>query len=270
LQDVIPLSVVPVVLLLVAVVPTGVRESLVLDASEPTLLAVYGSHFLHKTASQLAVNLMGYLLLAGTGYALAAVTGRARTFCWRLSAVVLTLPVLLSVVTLGVVGTRFSYGFSGVVMGLLALLALELFAYVGMTLTTLDTPEDAAIGFFAEVALIAALVRPRTLATVAIAIASGLVTVGYAVSLYGAVSRRDKVLEQRAREPGYVELAGVAVALLVAFPFFAFPERPAAAGGVVNLTTNLLGFTLVFLGAYLRARLADIRRASRRVPRLRR
>jgi hypothetical protein len=263
-RDLPVLLAVPVALLAVAALPTGVRRSLVLDTSDPTLATVYTAHFVHFEPSGLVANLAGFAFVAGTAYALAAVNGRRSRFLAALVGVVVCLPVALSAVTLPFAGVRFSYGFSGVVMGVVALLALELFAYVGETLTTVGESEDAAVVFFAETALIAVVISPRTLGTLAVAVLAALVTGAYLVSLARTASQRDRLFRPRARDPGYVELAAVASVLLVAFPFLAFPSAPTGPGAVVTLTTHLFGFALTFLAVYLAPRVSSV--VSPRLP----
>jgi hypothetical protein len=250
-RDLALLLAAPTILSLVAALPAGVRRSLVLDATAPTTATAYAAHFVHTTAGQLLVNVSAYLLVAGVAYLLAVLNGETRRFRTRLLGVVLGLPFVLSAMTLAFVGARFSYGFSGVVMGVLALLALELFTYLGRTLTTLETPDDAAVVFFLEITLIAAVVYPQTPGALAVVVVAGLVTLGYGVSLFRTARCRERVCRPVAWEPGYLELACVGTILLAVFPFLAFPAGVATAGGIVNVVIHLFGFSLTFLAAFL-------------------
>lgn len=261
LRDIALLFAAPAVLVLVAAFPVELRRSLVLDATNPTFGTAYAAHFVHTTGSQLLVNVSAYVLVAGITYLLAVLNGEMRRFRTRLLGVVLGLPFVLSAVTLVFVGARFSYGFSGIVMGVLALLAVESFTYIGRTLTTLETPDDAASVFFLEITLIAVVVYPQTPGALAVAVVGGLVTLGYGVSLFRTARQCEQLCRPLAGDPGYLELGGVAVVLLVAFPFLAFPTPRTAtptSGGVVNVVIHLFGFSLTFLSAYLLPRVVVV------------
>lgn len=242
---------VPVVLLWIGTLPIETRRAFVFSYRDPTVVTAYTAHFVHLTRSHLFVNLVSYLLVAPTGYALAVAAGRRDRWLTGFVTVLLAVPFALSWLNLAFVRPRVGYGFSGVTMGLVALVAVELFAFAGRHLTTPLGRENAAGVFFAEVALIAAVVRPRTQATLAIAGLAAVVTLGYAVAIGRLLRENGRVWTNRVHEPGYLELAGVGVVVLVGFPFLAFPADPTGDGTVLNLYTHLLGFALAFLTAYL-------------------
>lgn len=255
--DLLGLLVVPVALLAVGTVPVETRRAFVFSYESPTVVTAYTAHFVHLTRSHLLVNLASYALVVPTGYVLAVVSGRREQYLTGFVTALVALPVALSALNLAFVRPRVGYGFSGVAMGLVALVAVELFAYAESQLTTCLRREDAAGVFFAEVALMAAVVRPRTRATLAVAAVAGILAAGYAVVVGRQLRRDGAVWTDRARQPGYLEAAAAAVVLLVGFPFVAFPPDPTGDGTVLNLYTHLLGFALVFLAAYIQPLVAD-------------
>lgn len=240
------LAVIPAVVVWVVTLPAGVRRSFAFNYQTPTLVTAYTAHFVHLTVEHLVSNLVAYLVIVGAGYALAVQTGRRESYLVGYAATVFALPVVLSMANLLFPRPGVTYGLSGVVMGLLALLALELFAYVDQATGSRIGWENAAAVFFLDVGLMAAAVRPRTRLTVGIAAATGVLLVGYA----GVMVRRVE-LEWAGTSDG-VAIAAVAAVLLVAFPFVAFPSDPVGAGTVTNLLGHFLGFALAFIAAYLR------------------
>ncbi len=238
--------VVPAVVAWIGMLPVEVRRSFAFQYREPTLVTAYTAHFVHLTTGHLSSNLVGYLVVVTTGYWLARQTSREEPYLVGVTATVLGLPVVLSGANLLFPRPGVTYGLSGVVMGLVALLALELFAYVDCRTGTQLGWGHAASLFFADVGLMAAAVRPRTTTTITVAAVTGVVLAAYAttaVRRIGGVSRLRSALG--------IE-AGIAVVLLVAFPLLAFPQEPVSAGTVTNLLGHFLGFALVFIAAYVR------------------
>lgn len=249
--DAVVLTAVPAVLFVVFLLPRAAVQPLIFSYTDPTPLSAYASHFVHLSQMHLLVNLTGYLLLAPAGYLLARLTGRRRTFLGTFVNLHLSVPVALSVLNLLFVRPRVTFGYSGLAMGLLALLGLELFEYTRThVVPTLDWG-DAAVLFTFEVTLIAVALVPSAPALRWVAVAAGLITAGYVAHIAASAYRGTAPVSAPATEPGYLELSVVAVVLLVAFPFVAFPAQPASDGTVLNLYTHLLGFCLPFTVGYV-------------------
>ncbi|QLG27742.1 hypothetical protein HUG10_09330 [Halorarum halophilum] len=228
--DLLLVAAVPLALLAVYALPEATRRSLVFAYEEPTLLTAYASHSVHLGPEHLLVNLASYLLLVPTAYALAVLGGRRTRFRIGFIAVLVAVPFSLSWLNLLFVRPRVGFGFSGVAMGCLGLLALELFNYGRTSLSLPLSWDDAAMLFFVELALISLAVAPRTATTLAVAGVSAVIAVAYGWHLLRTIDR-DAGSEVgtrlgRLREPGFAELAVVGVVLVVAFPFVAFPPRP--------------------------------------------
>lgn len=160
-EDLLLVTAVPLALVAVYALPEATRRSLVFAYEEPTPLTAYASHFVHLGPEHLLVNLASYLLLVPTAYALAVLGGRRTRFRVGLVAVLLALPFALSWLNLLFVRPRVGFGFSGVAMGCLGLLALELFNYARTSLSLPLSWGDAAVLFFVELALISLAVVPR-------------------------------------------------------------------------------------------------------------
>ncbi|MEZ3145354.1 hypothetical protein [Halobaculum sp. MBLA0143] len=249
--DLVGLVAVPVVLVAVYALPTGVKRGLVFDYTHPTLLSAYTAHFVHFDPTHLLVNLGSYLLLAPTAYALAVFAGEQARFRVVFVVLVTALPVTLSALNLAVVRPRIGYGFSGLSMGLLAVTGLLVVEYTAQTLSAgWCSRADAPLVFFVEATLIALAVRPHTTATLAVAAGAAVVAAGYAVAVGRRARAADSLLHPTARRPGFAELAVVACVALAGFPAVAFPANPTGDGTVLNLYTHLLGFAVTFVAAY--------------------
>ena len=253
--DLLLVAAVPLALVAVYALPETTRRALVFAYEEPTLLTAYVSHFVHLGPEHLLVNLASYLLLVPTAYALAALGGRRTRFQVGFVAVLVAVPFALSWLNLLFVRPRVGFGFSGVAMGCLGLLALELFNYARTVASLPLSWGDAAGLFFVELALVSLAVVPRTPPTLAVAGVSAAIAAVYGWQLLRTIDRitdrADGARVSRLREPGFTELGAVGVVLVVAFPFVAFPPAASGDGAVLNLYTHLLGFCLAFVAGYV-------------------
>lgn len=242
---------VPLVLLAVFALPAGVRDAYVLEYTEPTLVTMYASHFVHRSSAHLTANLAGYAAVVPTAYMLSLLAGHRRLFRVSFVSFLVALPFGLSALNLVFFRRAIAYGFSGVVMGFFGLLALSLFLYVADRADGTVADRHAPAAFFLGIAMIGVALAPAARASVAIA-ATALLAAGLYVrhlpGVLGAFGRlRGGFIDT---PPGYLELGAVAALLFVGYPFIAFPADPFQGGTVVNLYTHLLGYALGFISAY--------------------
>lgn len=249
--DMALLAIVPAMLFGLFMLPLATVRPLIFSYTEPTIVSAYASHFVHLSQTHLLVNLVGYLLLAPVGYVLATLSDRRKDFLTAFANLHLSVPLALSGLNLLFVRPRVTFGYSGLVMGLLALLGLELFEYAQARVAPTLDRENAVVLFGFEMVLITAALVPGIPILRFVAAAVALITLGYAVRI-GLDARGDSAtVHPTATEPGYLELSVVAVVLLVAFPFVAFPAQPTSDGAILNLYTHLLGFCLPFIVGYV-------------------
>ena len=254
--DLLVLVAVPVALVAVFALPEATRRSLAFSYVDPTLATAFTAHFVHLDASHLAGNVTGYGLLAGVGYALAAV-GRCRRFFFTAFATfLLAFPFALSALNLAVPRNAIGFGFSGINMALAGLLPLLLWAYAREHLSSTASVRALPAVFFPLVGWIALLALPLStsgagLAGVTTAVAGVLLGALYATSAGVRIRRpvRERVRAVVSR-PGYGDLFVVGVALLVGYPVVGFPADPTGDGSVINLYVHLLGFCLAFIGPF--------------------
>lgn len=158
---------------------------------------------------------------------------------------------------------RIAFGYSGIAMGLLAMLGLELFSYAKRAVSPRLRRENAVVLFLVEALLITAALVPETPGMAVVAAGCALAVVGYALRMHRNVDPDEGLLPAYAEEPGYAELGAVALGLLLVFPFVAFPPNSGEGGAVLNLYTHLLGFCLAFIVGYaakMEFRLPPLRR----------
>ncbi|MFB6244004.1 MAG: hypothetical protein ABEH80_07870 [Halobaculum sp.] len=236
-------------LLGVWLLPASVRRGYRFDYADPSVVDAYVAHFVHLEASHFLVNLAGYVVLIGTTYALAVLAGRRTRFRVTFVATFLALPWALSMANVAFSNTGVGFGFSGMVTGVLALLGLETYAYAAATLSLPLERGNAVLVFAVETVLITVALGAGERLVVVGAV-SGILALAVGLLVVRTV-RRSGVDVTRASRPGYLELGGIGVVLLVGFPFVAFPADPTtASGGVVNLYTHLLGFAFTFVAGY--------------------
>lgn len=249
-RDVV-LLIVPAVLLGVYALPEPVRRELVFSYVAPTTLTAFTSHYVHLGEQHLLVNIASYGLLAPTAYTISAFSGRREQFLRAFVLLHLTAPFVLSGLNLVFVRPRVGFGYSGIAMGLLAMLGLELYSYGRRTFSPRLNRENAVVLFLTEALLITAALVPQTTGLLPIAGCCAVGIAGYAWRISRNVEVADGGVPDYAGEPGYAELGVVGVVLFLAFPFVAFPPDPTGDGAVLNLYTHLLGFCLAFIVGYV-------------------
>lgn len=235
---------IPVLLVAVAGLPRATRLDLALSYADPTLLTAYTMHFVHLDPGHLLTNLVVYLLVVPVAYLLALRAGCRDLFRAAFVTFLAVLPFVLSGLNLLLVRPRVGFGFSGINMAFLGLLALLTMAAAGPPSTRGWTVHRAPGLFFAGVGLIALLAVPTPRLRLELAAAA---SIGAVLYLRGPSIRSG--LASMVRRDGFeLVLASLAVLLLV--PFAAFPASPATAGSVLNLYTHLLGYSLGFIAPY--------------------
>lgn len=251
--DLFALCAVPAVLIFVFTLPVATRRSLAFAYADPTPFTAFTAHYVHLRADHLLGNLGGYVLLAGVGYALAALSGRRRFFFVAFVTFLTAFPVVLSALNLAVPRDAIGFGFSGVNMALAGLLPVLCHCYARDRLALGGSVRALPAAFFALVGWIALLALPVStdgagLAGLAVGVAAALLAPLYAASS-GIRLRQSsrRVARTVASRPGDGDLLALGVILTVGYPIVGFPSELLSGGGVVNLYVHLLGFCLGFI-----------------------
>ena len=256
LIDLVALCLPPTVLVAVFALPRATRRSLAFAYMDPSLLSAFTAHYVHLGADHLLGNLAGYGLLAGTGYALAVLSGRRRLFFTAFVTYLTAFPFALSALNLAVPRNAIGFGFSGVNMALAGLLPILWYCYARDRFAPSASVTALPAVFFALVGWIALLALPVStegvgLAGLATGVAGALLALLYAASSDARLPRPIRThLRSVASSPGYGDLLAVGAVVAVGYPVVGFPADPSGGGSVVNLYVHLLGFCLGFIGPF--------------------
>ena len=244
-RDCLALAVPPALALAVFLLPTATKESLWFAYREPTLLTAYTSHFVHFDAEHLAANLLGYTLVAGLGYSLAALAGYRRLYGTAAVTYVAAFPPVLSALNLAVPRDAVGYGLSGVNMAFAGLLGLVVVGYVDAVDGRIRLRHAPGV-FFAAVGIVAVVALPNGRTATAIAAASALVAAGYALAARSAWHESAVTSVASGR---WLDAGVLGVAAFLGYQFVGFP--PVSSGGtVVNLYVHVVGLCLGFIVPY--------------------
>ncbi|WP_436931432.1 hypothetical protein [Halosimplex halobium] len=263
--DLLALLAVPVVLVAAFALPEPVRRSLAFEYTDPSAVAAFASAYVHVGPAHLLTNVGGYLLVVPTAYLLSVASGHRRRFFLVFATVLVAFPPVLSYLNLAAVRTASGLGFSGVLLAFVGYLAYAVAEHLAVNLRVGPAASVAPALFFLGFAVAAPLsVQSVTVdrATVALGTA-GLVLATLLSALLFALSAADETdsLRRRLRfataRRGSFELAVLSLALFVAVQFVAFPPRPTAGPGTVNLYTHLLGYALGFMVTYVSVQVFD-------------
>lgn len=249
--DLVVLAAVPLVLVGVFALPSGTKRQLALNYAAPTVVTAFTSHFVHLSVTHLLTNLVGYLVVVPTGYALSVASGRRRQFFVVFASFLLSFPFLLSGLNLLFPRSSLGVGISGIVLAFVGYLPFAFMSFVGRQL-------DGAVGarhspwlFFFGLGLVAFIAAPNVYG-LGLAAAATLAGVRYLLPVVDAVDRT-QLSSWRATLSvgGYAELAVLGGVVFLAYPFVAFPGNLTVSGGVLNVYTHALGFCLGYITTYV-------------------
>lgn len=244
-RDCLALAVPPALALAVFVLPTASKESLWFAYRDPTLFTAYSAHFVHFDAEHLAANVLGYALVAGLGYGLAALAGYRRLYGTAAVTYVAAFPPVLSALNLAVPRDAVGYGLSGLNMAFAGLLGLAVVSYVDSVDGRIRL-RHAPGAFFAAVTIVALAALPSSRAATAIAVVSGFATGGYALAARSAWHESSATTAASGR---WLDAGVVGAAAFLGYQFVGFP--PVSGGGtVVNLYVHVVGLCLGFIVPY--------------------
>lgn len=258
-RELLALALVPGVAVAAFALPLERRESLVFVYGDPSLLTAYTAQFVHFEPAHLAANVLGYALVVGFGYTLAALSGYRRLFGVAGVTYLAAFPPVLSWLNLAVPRDAVGYGLSGLNMAFAGLLALVLVGYAAALDHRVRVRHAPGL-FFALVAVISVVGLPGRLGR-GIAVASAAVAAVYVVSARRAWQSDGATLT---RPAGWFDAGVLGAVALLGYQFVGFGS-PTVDGGVVNVYVHLLGFCLGFVVPYtaLAAGVADGRSSDR-------
>ncbi|MEF8771706.1 hypothetical protein [Halodesulfurarchaeum sp.] len=254
-RDVLAIAMVPTGLTAIFLLPTPLKHSLTFSYIEPTGVTAVTAHFVHLNGSHLAANLLGFVLLATTGYILAVLGGRRRLFAVLLTTYLLVFPATLSILNLAVPRPAITYGFSGVNMALAGLLPLVLTEYSGRRLHGAISAQLAPGLFFLVMTLVSLVAIPTQPTTLAVAAGSGLITLFYARQFWHSLRTHNEYDHFWSRQPdqldAWLEFGVLGAVVAIGYPLIGYPADPAAANQIVNIYVHTLGYALAFIGSYV-------------------
>lgn len=253
--DVALVAAIPVVLVAVFLLPMGLRRDLALLYTEPSVLTMYASHFVHLDRPHLMANLLVYLLVVPFSLAVSVWSGRRRRFYAVAVVVLVAFPLALSVLNVLLPRPRIGMGFSGMNLAFVGYLP-----HVLADRFEFERPEWArsraallALFFFVGTAI----VTVRVTASIRGTAQPGLhwLVVAGAGSLAAAVALTRPLVSclrsQGVAGPPVPPLAALGSLLFVLLMLVGFPEISAADGSVVNIFLHLLGFSFGYIVPYV-------------------
>jgi hypothetical protein len=256
--DIVALAVVPAVLLLVGTLPPGIRESLVFEYADPTLLTAYTASYVHFGPGHLLVNIFGYFLVVPMAYLLSVLSGHRDRFFVTFGTFLIAFPFALSGLNWWVLRPAAGLGFSGVLLAFVGYLPMGIADFVEEQFDVGPATSLAPVLFFVTFSLISLLsirsvvaYRARVIVgTSGLAVATLLMALLYLVSLVDEGENLWDHIRAAPGQPGYFELTVVALFLFVALLVAAFPAEPGSTRGVMNFYAHLLGYALGFIVTY--------------------
>jgi len=252
LLDILLISAIPAVLFVLSQLRDTRQRSLAFNPDTPTILSAFTAHFVHFDGPHLSGNLWLYLLVVPMIYLLFALSDSRRDFFATGFPILFVAPFLLSGLNLLLPRSgAIIVGFSGVAMAFVGVLPVALFRFLADRVPRSVGLTDALSLFFIGGALIAFRMAPIAIG-LAIGIPAGLIAVLLAWRLLRKIRPiQPGELGRTVRNTGYVELAATAPIIFLVATFMAFPADPFQYGGVIDLSTHLVGYLLGFMLAFV-------------------
>ncbi|WP_436903006.1 hypothetical protein [Halovenus halobia] len=249
--DVAAVVAVPVVLVAVFALPLGVREQFVFESAAPTIRTAYLSHFVHRQQLHLFGNLAVYLVVAPVTYLLCVLAGRRLLFRATFVTLLTVFPFALSVMQLLFPRQREILGFSGLNAGLFGLLCVAWVVYVSKQFLSSESTQYAPALLFLICGVIALLTLPARAWRLEIGLGSVALGIGYLLLWVRSDQPDGARIRRGLNRPGYAELAGAGLGLIVSYPFVGFRDIVTVGTSVIDVYIHLLGFALAFIVVYV-------------------
>lgn len=249
--DALVLLGIPVVLGLVFLLPESTRYGMAFDVGDPSVVDAYTAHFVHGSDWHLAGNLAVFLVVAPVTYLLCLLGGWRRLFWYATVTFLTAFPFALSAMQLSFLTERTTLGFSGINAAFVGLLCFVVVSYAGRVLSPGITDHHAPALLFVVLGLVALVSLPERAWRLELALLSFGLSGVYIVSAIRELGFPTLTSVREAVKPGYVELAGGGLGLVLVYPFVGFQGRVLLDGSVVDVYIHLLGFALAFLLVYV-------------------
>lgn len=237
---------VAVVLVVVHLLPAGLREGLMLSYDAPAVYQFLTAAYVHRTWAHLGANVGMYLAFALLGYALCVRAGRRGVFRAGFVYGILVVPVVVSGLNLWFLDVESGAGFSGVVAGFLGM--------VPVFLALLLAERGVVDGHEVPMAFIM-----LGLAGIAYRLAGVgwelLAVLVYGMFLFALVVRDsdgiDAILDRLGRLDTMDQtLLNLAISLCIVLPY-GLVAPGGSPSGVTNIFGHLVGYAVGFSGVYV-------------------
>ncbi|MFC7072303.1 hypothetical protein ACFQJ7_05370 [Halovenus rubra] len=250
--DLLLLGSVPVVLCLVFFLPEGQRSQLVFEVDNPSILTAFTASYVHLTESHLTGNVAVYLVVAPMYYLVCVLSDRRPLF-WYTTVVVLSVfPFALATMQLSFLTKRTVLGFSGINAAFAGLLCFAVVRYTGDVLSKRLSHHYSPVLLFVVFGIVTLVSLPDRAWRTELAILSFTLAglyLGFLLRQSGIPTIGD--VREALDSPGYVELAGSSLGIVLVYPFVAFQPKMAVEGGALDIYIHLLGFALGFIVVYI-------------------
>ncbi|MFP4591702.1 MAG: hypothetical protein ACLFM8_09610 [Halobacteriales archaeon] len=244
--DLLLIVTVPVALLIVHLLPAGVRESFAFAYADPGLETALTATYVHLDTTHLINNLVVYVVILPTAYLLEVLSDRRRRFAVIFVAFAVGLAPVISYLNLAIARPGATLGFSVLNLAFLGYLAIAVGTYVDPTDGPASERALSTVAFLFGLAWVAVLMAQTTVTYLIATVSIGL-GLSYVVARGGWTAHVRPALSRLRTIPGTLELTMFAVAVMVAIPVFSFATVTAPEGATVNRWGHLVGFALGFL-----------------------
>jgi len=244
-RDILLMSVVPVVLTGIFLLPKPIQRSLILDFQNVSIFNLFSYGFVHRDLGHYAGNLVSYVTLVLSAYLL-CVLGKEKKFfryTW-LSFVLLVPPVIALIELVSPVSPNTTAGFSGVASAFLGFLPISLVLFLRNRVSKSIQASHAVVLLLVVLGVTSFTYSGISGLTLGTFAATILLAVFYVYRI--GFEEVKRVLGDIASMQGHLELVLFGILFFLATPTMIFPANISRAGGTVDIFAHYLGLVLGF------------------------
>lgn len=245
LRDILMVSVVPVVLTGVFLLPSSVQKGFILNFQNIDFYNFFSYAFVHRGWDHFVGNLISYVSLVVPVYLLCVLAGEKRFFRYTWLIFVLALPVVIGLIEFASpVSPVTTAGFSGVDAAFLGVLPISLMLYLRNRISDEIQVAHAIVLLLLAVGTISLTYSGFSALTFGTITATVLLAIFYTYRT--GVKEFKKVATEIVSMKGYFQLVLFALLFFLISPQVMFPAKISLGVGTVDIFAHYLGLLLGF------------------------
>lgn len=247
-SDISLLLTVPLVLLAVYLLPMSMRQSLLLEFDNPSIIQLWSSSYVHDGYTHLITNVAMYGLCVLPSYLFLILANERQLFRYIFLLFLFIAPPVIALVLIIRLPGGTGAGFSGVAAAFVGLIPVSIVMFIRKRVSSAVYPSGGVVFFLVVLAVVGATYSGVP-AAVGLLVLSGLLLLRQ-VHLIGQ-EEVQRLVSELPLMKGYFMLMVAAMTLFLVSPIFLFPEAVVQNDRTVSAFGHYVGLCFGYLGSTL-------------------